>query len=200
MKPLLTKYVIHVWVFHDYRPDYNNRPSNSISFMTVVPRTSGLLHCERVLILFPLFLLFQEFLSHKQTTVTTCFVFVVWCSQWLPSVIYKSKLGNSLTKAVSLCINLNIDDTPIAADKIRKYRIDYNNNPPFCLLMNRELKTRPIYETRLIDERLRVWWVSVISCKKMISLQPNTKSWESGWTTRRYEQCHQENHCKNTPK
>ncbi len=31
----------------DYRTDYNNRPSHSISFMTDVVRTSVHLHCER---------------------------------------------------------------------------------------------------------------------------------------------------------
>ena len=36
----------------DYRADYNNRPSNSISFMSVVASTSGRLHCERVRISF----------------------------------------------------------------------------------------------------------------------------------------------------
>ena len=29
-----------------YRPDYNNRPSNSISFMTTIVSTSGRLHSE----------------------------------------------------------------------------------------------------------------------------------------------------------
>jgi hypothetical protein len=43
MKPLLIR---------DYRPDYNNRPSYSISFIPVVNRTSVLLYCELVHILF----------------------------------------------------------------------------------------------------------------------------------------------------
>ena len=30
----------------NYRPDCNNRPSNSISFMCVVPSTSDHFHCE----------------------------------------------------------------------------------------------------------------------------------------------------------
>jgi len=36
----------------DYRADYNNRPSNAISFMSDVPSTSGCLNCEVVCILF----------------------------------------------------------------------------------------------------------------------------------------------------
>ena len=36
----------------DYSADFNNRPSNVISFMSVVPITSDRLHCELVRILF----------------------------------------------------------------------------------------------------------------------------------------------------
>ena len=36
----------------NYRPDYNNRPSNTISFMSVVASTSGRLHCALVSLLF----------------------------------------------------------------------------------------------------------------------------------------------------
>ncbi len=35
-----------------YLSDYNNRPSNSISFMTVITSTSGCLHSELVRLLF----------------------------------------------------------------------------------------------------------------------------------------------------
>ena len=35
-------------MIRDYGVDYNNRPSNSISFIPAVPRTSGGLHCELV--------------------------------------------------------------------------------------------------------------------------------------------------------
>jgi len=35
-----------------YRTDYNNRPSNAISFMSAIPSTSGCLHSELVLLLF----------------------------------------------------------------------------------------------------------------------------------------------------
>jgi hypothetical protein len=36
----------------DYRTDYNNRPSNSISFMPSVASTSGRLHCKLVRLFF----------------------------------------------------------------------------------------------------------------------------------------------------
>jgi hypothetical protein len=35
-----------------YRTEYNNRPSNGISFMSVVPSTSTHLHCNLVRLLF----------------------------------------------------------------------------------------------------------------------------------------------------
>ena len=60
----------------DYRSDYNNRNSNSISFMSAVASTSGRLHCEFVCILFlqtekeTAFLQFQE-LSMRNTTRTS---------------------------------------------------------------------------------------------------------------------------------
>ncbi len=51
----------------DYRADYNNRPSNSISFMSVVVRTSDHLHCEFVRILF--------LSTHRDTD---CFFLFIW--------------------------------------------------------------------------------------------------------------------------
>ena len=36
----------------EFRTDYNNRPSDSISFIPVVDITSGHFHCDLVLILF----------------------------------------------------------------------------------------------------------------------------------------------------
>ena len=38
--------------FLQYRDDYNNRPSHSISFMSVIASTSGCLHGEFVCLLF----------------------------------------------------------------------------------------------------------------------------------------------------
>ena len=52
-----------------YRVDYNNCPSHSISFMSVIASTSGSLHCEFLLLLFvqvhrklTVFLQIQEFI------------------------------------------------------------------------------------------------------------------------------------------
>jgi hypothetical protein len=36
-------------IITEYRADYNNRPSNSISLMTAVATTSGRLDCELVI-------------------------------------------------------------------------------------------------------------------------------------------------------
>jgi hypothetical protein len=47
-----------------YRDDYNNRPSNHISFVATVTSTSGRLHCAFVLLSF--------FQTHRETTV--CFL------------------------------------------------------------------------------------------------------------------------------
>ena len=44
----------------EYRDDYSNRPSNSISFRSVADTTSGLLNCDLVCILFSN--------SHSETT------------------------------------------------------------------------------------------------------------------------------------
>ena len=44
---------------HQYRVDYNNRPSNIVSFTPVIPSTSDLLHSEFVRLLF-----FQD---HRET-------------------------------------------------------------------------------------------------------------------------------------
>jgi hypothetical protein len=56
-----------------YRVDYNNSPSNTISFMSSVTRSSDHLHCELVLILFwriigSRFFLIQEFSLHNPTS------------------------------------------------------------------------------------------------------------------------------------
>ena len=98
----------------DHRTDYNNRPSNSISFIPAVTSTFGHLHCDLVRILFfrlngkqNAFLLLQEFSLHNPTSSTT----VMFYSQ------LKSKVGNILDKTAALCItdDLNIDVTPIAS-------------------------------------------------------------------------------------
>ena len=65
-----------------YRADYTNRPSNSISFMPAIASTSGRLHSELVRLLF-----LQDHFSSQ----------------------LKSKVGNILAKAAALRITLKID-------------------------------------------------------------------------------------------
>ena len=71
-------------LYEQYRADYNNRPSNSISFMTDVTSTSGHLrvHCELVCLLCfqirkqTVFLQVQDFTMRNPTSSIT----VAWCS------------------------------------------------------------------------------------------------------------------------
>jgi hypothetical protein len=99
-----------------YRADYNNRPSNAISFMPAIASTSGHLHSEFVRLLF--------LQAHRETD--RCFAAsgvqlvqhdrghfhyrrAAFSSQ------LKSKVGNILAKAAALRITLNIDGAPIAS-------------------------------------------------------------------------------------
>ena len=99
-----------------YRPDYNNRPSQAIVFMPDIASTSGRLHSEFVRLLF--------LQAHRetdrffaasgvQTTQTQRDMFhfrhAVFAQQ------FKSKVGLALAKAAALRINLNIDGAPIAS-------------------------------------------------------------------------------------
>jgi hypothetical protein len=99
-----------------YLSDYNNRPSNPISFMSIIASTSGSLHSELVLLLF--------LQTHRETArffavsgvqlaQPTSDQFHLHLSVF--SSHLKSKVGNILAKAASLRITLNIDGTPIAS-------------------------------------------------------------------------------------
>ena len=103
-----------------YRTDYYNRPSNVISFMSVVPGTSDHLHCEFVL------LLFLE--DHRETDwflpasgvqiPTSNRVFPLPSRGVLLTAQKSSKDTSSSriqTKTTVLCIDLNIDDTTITS-------------------------------------------------------------------------------------
>jgi hypothetical protein len=97
-----------------YRAHYNNRPSNTISFMPAIARTSGRIHCEFVRLLF--------LQAHRETdrffaasgvelaqsNAMYHYRHPVFSSQ------LKSKVGHILAKAAALRINLNID-APIAS-------------------------------------------------------------------------------------
>jgi hypothetical protein len=99
-----------------YHSDYNNRPSNSISFMSDITSTSGSLHSELVCLLF--------LQTHRETDH-----FLPTSGVQLPSSDrdqfhyhrttvsshLKSKVGNILVKAEALWITLNIDGSPITS-------------------------------------------------------------------------------------
>ncbi len=97
-----------------YRADYNNNPPNTVSFMTVIPSTSGRLHSEFVRLLF--------LQAHRETdhffaasgvqlaqTNRGMFHYrrVVFSSQ------LKIKVELTLAKAAALRNTLNLDGSPI---------------------------------------------------------------------------------------
>ena len=99
-----------------YRADYNNRPSNPISFMPAIASTSGRLHSELVRLLF--------LQAHRETD---CFFAAsgVQLAQTdrgqfhfrraAVSAQLKSRVGLALVKTAVLRINLNLDGAPIAS-------------------------------------------------------------------------------------
>ncbi len=92
-----------------YRADYDNRPSNAISFMPSIASTSGRLHCEFVCLLF--LQAHQEtgrFFAAQSNHLYN-FRRAAFSSQ------LKSRIGHILAKAAALRINLNIDGAPIAS-------------------------------------------------------------------------------------
>ncbi len=100
-----------------YRADYNNRPSTAISFMPDIPITSGRLHCEFVRLLFlqdhretdPFLQLPGVHLLQSTTSGQFHYRRTAFSSH------FRSKVGNILTKAENLRINLNIDGATIAS-------------------------------------------------------------------------------------
>ena len=97
----------------DYRADYNNRPSDTISFIPAVVSTSGRLHCECVRFLF--------WQTHRETDRFLAASGVQLAQSHFHyrraafSSQFKSKVGHILTKVASLRINLNIDGASIAS-------------------------------------------------------------------------------------
>ncbi len=99
-----------------YRADYNNGPSNAISFMTVIGSTSGRLHGAFVRLLF--------LQAHRETDRFFAASVVQLAQHNRDQFHYrraafssqlKWKVGNTLAKAAALRIVLNIDGTPIAS-------------------------------------------------------------------------------------
>ena len=99
-----------------YRADYNNRPSNPISFMPAIASTSGRLHSELVRLLFlqghretDRFFAASGVQLAQSTSGQFHFRHSVFSSQ------LKSNVSNILTKTAALRITMNIDGVPIAS-------------------------------------------------------------------------------------
>ena len=99
-----------------YRADYNNRPSNTISFMPAIASVSGRLHSEFVRLLFlqahretDRFFQLQE-LSLRKFPVDTCTFAAAFFSQ------LKAKVALVIAKAAALRITLNIDGAAITSN------------------------------------------------------------------------------------
>ncbi len=99
-----------------YRSDYNNRPSNSISFTPAIASTSGSLYSEFVCLLFlqvhretDRFFAASGVQLAQSTSAQFHYRRVAFSSQ------FKSEIGNILPKTTALRINLNIHGAPIAS-------------------------------------------------------------------------------------
>jgi hypothetical protein len=97
-----------------YRPDYNNNPPNTISFMPAITSTSGRLHSEFVRHLF--------LQAHRETDRFFAASGVLSAQSDRGFFHYhradfsaqvKSKVGLTLTKAAALRITLNLEGAPI---------------------------------------------------------------------------------------
>jgi hypothetical protein len=99
-----------------YRTDYSNNPPSVVSFILVIPSTSGRLHIEFIRLLF--------LQTHRETdrffpasgvqlAQTKCGLFHYHLVAF--SSMIKSRVGNILTKTGALRINLNLDGVPITS-------------------------------------------------------------------------------------
>ena len=97
-----------------YRPDYNNRPTNVISFTTVVGCSSDLLTVRLCAFYF------VRLIGKLTVFFSASGVLLVKSNQFhyrrtTFSSQIKSKVGNILSKASALCVNLNIDGATIVS-------------------------------------------------------------------------------------
>ena len=113
------------------RADYNNRPSNAISFMPAIASTSVRLHSEFVRLLF--------LQAHRETRRFFAASGVQLAQSNRTQFHYrratfssqlKSKVGNIFAKAAALRVNLNIDGAPIAS----RYHTHPSHSPTSRLL------------------------------------------------------------------
>ncbi len=99
-----------------YRADYHNNSPSVVSFIPSIPSTSGRLHSEFNR------LLFLQYHRETDRFFTTSGVQLVEHDRGLFhyrraafSAQIQTKVGSTLTKTADLCVNLNIDGTPITS-------------------------------------------------------------------------------------
>ena len=99
-----------------YRADYNNNPPISVAFVPAIASTSGRLHSEFIRLLFlqahretDRFFAASGVQPAQSNRGTFHFKRAAFLGQ------LKAKIGSSLAKAAALCVNLNIDGTPITS-------------------------------------------------------------------------------------
>ncbi len=99
-----------------YHADYNNNPVRVVGFMTVIACTSGRLHREFIRILFV-----QDHRETDRFFVTSGVLSAQSDRGFFHyrhaafSSMFKSRVGNILSKATGLRINLNLDGAPITS-------------------------------------------------------------------------------------
>ena len=97
-----------------YRADYNNRPSNPISFMPAIASTSGRLHSELVRLLFlHVYRETDRFFAASGVQLAQSDRGQFDYRRAAFSSQLKSKVGNILAKAAALRIILNFDGAPV---------------------------------------------------------------------------------------
>ncbi len=101
-----------------YRVDYNNNPPNTVAFMPAIAGTTGRLHSEFIRLLFlqahrETDLFFA--VSGVQSAQSNLGVSYFHLRRSAFSSLLKSRVGNIITKASALRVNLNLDGAPIAS-------------------------------------------------------------------------------------
>ena len=101
-----------------YRADYNNNPPNAVAFMPAIAGTSGRLHSEFIRLLF--------LQAHRETDRFFAASGVQSAQSNMGgffhfrraafSSMLKSRVGNIMTKASALRVNLNLDGSPITSN------------------------------------------------------------------------------------
>ena len=98
-----------------YRADYNNNPPNAVAFMPAIAGTTGRLHSEFIRLLFLQAHRENRFFAASGVQSAQFDRGFFHFRRATYSAQLKSKCGNILAKAAALCINLNLDGTPITS-------------------------------------------------------------------------------------